>query len=160
MERPRFLVFAIPGLIPGFLAAAALAAGAPPVSLIAIIAITYALVLGAYFSERIATPSIITRGAEAIARNARAIGIALTRRVSYRGPRKTLQIMSSSGRCPLGLDAGATWEIGESGQLDRPICRPAALAMGFVLDDHDANAEQACVCSKGPQTVSFAVRSK
>lgn len=159
MGRPRFLVFAVPGLIPAALAVAAYAAGAPPVGLIAIIAIVYMMIFGAYFSERIAMPSIVTRGAEAIARNARAIGIALTRRVSYSGGRKTLQITSISGTCPLGLDAGATWMIGESGQLNRSICRPAALAMGRLLDDNNPGAQRACVCPKGPQNVSFAVRS-
>lgn len=159
MGRPRFLALAIPGLIPAVLAVVALAAGAPAVSLIAIIAIVYALILGTYFSERIATPSIVLRGAEAIARNARAIGIALTRRVSYGGERKVLRITSTSGTCPLGLDAGATWEIGESGQLNRPVCRPAALAMGLALDANDSSAEESCVCPRGPQTVSFSVQT-
>ncbi|MDA1256258.1 MAG: hypothetical protein O3C10_00205 [Chloroflexi bacterium] len=158
MGRPRFLVFAIPGLIPLLFAVTAIAAGAPPATLIAIIAIFYVLVLGAYFSERIATPSIVVLGAEMIARNARAIGIALTRRVPYRGDRKTLQIAATSGACPLGLDAGTTWQINGFGQLDRPICRPAALAMGVVLDGNDPLAQEACVCPRGPQNVSFAVQ--
>lgn len=159
MERPRFLALAIPGLIPALLAAVAITAGAPALSLIAIIAIVYALILGAYFSERIATPSIVIRGAEAVVRNARAIGLVLTRRVSYRGARKILQITATSGACPLGLDAGATWAVGESGQLSRPICRPAALAMGMVLDDNNPSAQESCVCPRGPQTVSFSVQS-
>lgn len=159
MGRPRFLALAIPGLIPALLAVAAIAAGAPMVSLIAIIAILYVLIIGVYVSERIATPSFVVRGAEVVARNARSIGIALTRRVRYRGGRKTLQITSISGTCPLGLDAGATWLIGNSGRLDRPVCRPGALAMGLVLDDNEPSAQESCICPNGPQTVSFSVLS-
>jgi hypothetical protein len=159
MVRPRFLAFLIPGAIPTIIALLALTAGAPPGSLIAIIAVVYVLLLGAYFSERIAAPATLIRGAEAVVHNARAVGIALTRRVLYRGDRKILKITSKSGVCPIGLDAGASWEIGESGRLNRPICRPAALAMGLVLDENDPQAQQACVCPKGPQSVSFAAQS-
>ncbi|MDP6823953.1 MAG: hypothetical protein QF554_11760 [Dehalococcoidia bacterium] len=158
MGRPRFVTFVIPGIIPAALAVLALQAGGPPASLIAIIAIAYVLILGVYFSERIAAPIALVRGAEAMARNAWAIGISLTRRVQYRGDRKILKITSRSGICPLGLDAGATWEINESGRLNRSVCRPAALAMGLALEGGDPRAQQACVCPRGPQNVSFSVQ--
>jgi hypothetical protein len=128
-------------------------------SLIAIVEIAYALFTGVYFSERIAAPPMLIRGAEAVVRNARGMGIALTRRLTYRGDQKLLQITSKSGVCPIGLDAGAIWEISESGKLNKPICRPAALAMGLVLEDSDPQAQQACVCPRGPQNVSFSVQA-
>ncbi len=158
MARPRFLAFLIPGIIPLAVAGLALLAGAPTVTSIAILLIAYIMTIGVYFSERIATPSALMRGAENIARNARAMGIALTRRVRYRGQSAVLKIASQSGACPLGLEPGATWEISASGRLNRPICRPAALAMGLVLEDGDPMATEACVCPRGPQTVSFAVQ--
>lgn len=158
MPRPRFLAFLIPGLIPLVIAGFAVTAGAPPVTSIAILGIAYTMMLGVYFSERIATESPLRRGAEAILRNARALGFTLTRKVNYRGQSAVLKIASQSGVCPLGLVSGTTWEISGSGRLNRPICRPAAVAMGLVLEDGDPQALEACVCPRGPQTVSFAVQ--
>ncbi|MBT3942970.1 MAG: hypothetical protein HOC77_10660 [Chloroflexi bacterium] len=159
MARPRFLTFVIPGVLPLIIAAIALASGAPLLTTLAVVTIASVMTFGVYFSERIATPAVLVHGAEAFSRTARAIGIALTRRVRYRGQLAVVKIVSQSGACPLGLEAGATWEISESGRLDGPICRPAALAMGLVLEDVDIQALKACVCPRGPQTVSFAVES-
>lgn len=138
--------------------------GSPTAAIAAIGGLFYALVMLAGISGGFERSAVHPRDPEArrrFARNARALGIPIAEQVLATGRPATAVAVATSTACPLGLLINDRWGVSAFGNLDEPLCKPAADAIERLVrcSAPGAAPQVRCVCPRGGQTVTFALQA-
>lgn len=74
----------------------------------------------------------------------------------------TVEVAGATGVCARGFMLGDTWTIDIHGHTSRPLCKPAARALGSIIQEwweHDPEREFHCRCPLPGQELVFNVRT-